>query len=270
MKTFIPLTAIFFLMTPVCFADTAPKGGGRHAGGHRGHHHGHHGRHHGRHHHHHPRGYYGGDVPFGPPPSFVADPFAPADTTFMIDPLIGEAEVIRSIGEYNRNTSEALINLEEARQRAIQNHRLRVETRNELKRQWKEQRVAEFRRRRALQLEQSPQTREEDRLDRDEFNRRTGQIVWPDVLLDPQFDDYRAAFEEIFGQAPGKPSGAGSDLHRDVTELTKLMKEQLRLQISFMQADDYLAAKKFIDGLLVEARRIQQPSGSDSAFTMFQ
>lgn len=201
----------------------------------------------------------------------MSDPFAPIDGGFVVDPLIGEAEVIRSLGEFNRNTSEALINIEEARQKAIENHRLSVETRYELKRQWRERQNARLSRRSRPQPRGEGSRRNtKNRLDDDEFNRLTGEIEWPEVLLDPQFEDYRIAFEQIFANPTTKESGAGTNLHRDVNELASYMREQLRFQVANMSAADYIAAKTFIDRLLNEARSTEVQVNSDSAITALQ
>lgn len=260
MKTIINLTAAVCLLTLSGVAQAAgPHSGGHHAGGHHGHHYGHYGRHY--HGHYHGYGY-------GPRGGFVSDPFAPIDGGVVFDPLVGEAEVIRSIGEFNRNTSEALINVEEAQRRAIENHQRRIETRYELKQQWRERQNARLSRRgRPQPLDEDSPRRTEDRLDDDEFNRITGEIDWPEVLLDPQFADDRLAFEQMFADPTTKESGAGTNLHRDVNELASSMKEQLRLQVEFMSAADYMAAKKFIDRLLNEARSTDVRVNSDSAVT---
>ena len=270
MKTSLPLTAIVLLAVVSTVHAAGPKPGGHRGGnhghhGHHGHHHGHH--HHGRHHHWHHGRHYGPPFGYGPAVDVVTQPFVPIDTEFMFDPLIGEAEVIRSIGEFNRNTSEALINVEEAQRQAIENHQRRVETRYELKRQWRERQNARLSRRRPQAGgEESPRP-SEVRLDDDEFNRVTGEIVWPEVLLDPQFADYRIAFEQMFADPTSKESGAGTNLHRDVNELAKYMKEQLKLQIEYMAPADYVAAKKFIDRLCNEAREAETRINSDSAIT---
>ena len=104
----------------------------------------------------------------------------------------------------------------------------------------------------------------------DEFNRTTGEIIWPEVLLDPQFGEYRAAFKAIFANPTTKESGAGSNLHRDVNEAAFYMKAQLRRQIGFMAPADYIAAKKFINRLANEARNTETKPQPDSAVTFLK
>jgi hypothetical protein len=201
----------------------------------------------------------------------VGDPVVPFETGIVFDPLIGEAEVIRSLGEFNRDTSEALINQEEARRQAIENHQQFVQTRNELKRQWRERMLERNRRSNHPQPGQEvSQKNEQTRLDYDEFNRTTGEIDWPEVLLDPQFDEYRAAFESIFADPTTKKSGAGSNLNRDANEAAHYMKLQLRRQIGFMAPNDYIAAKNFIDKLANEAGVTDERPQPDSAVTLLK
>ncbi len=261
MKTLIKLTALVFFVTYPGLAEAGPKSHGHKGhGGRHGHHHGRHhrGHHHGRHHGYGPRGGFVG--------GFVGEPVTGFDTGVVYDPLIGEAEVIRSLGEYNRDTSEALMNYEEARRRAIENHQQYVETRNELKRQWRERMLARNRRR--PQPEQFvSRERSQPRLSNEEFNRTTGEIAWPEVLLDPQFDEYRAAFEAIFANPTTKESGAGSNLYRDVNAVAYYMTGQLREQIRYMSPSDYIAAKNFITRLASEAGDTPEKPEPNSALT---
>ncbi len=258
MKTLIHLTAVVFIVFTACPLEAGPKSRGHRGHGRRGHHHRRH------HHHRHHRGHYG----YGPRVGFDVVPF---ETGTFYDPLVGEAEVIRAFGEYNRDTSEALINIEQARQHAIENHQQYVETRNELKRQWRERMLARNRRRQRPQPEGKVSVEKQvERLSPEEFNRATGEIAWPEVLLDPQFNEYRAAFEAIFTNPAPQKSGAGTNLHRDVNEVAAYMKAQLRLQVGLMAPSDYMAAKKFIVKLANEASHVEMKPQPNSALTLLK
>lgn len=245
MNKLIPLTAALL----VC-VSTLPASAGHKGHGHRRSHHGGRHHHHGHRHHHH-RGHVS---PVGVP----VDPFV--FNEFVGDPLVGEAEVIRSLGEYNLNTSEAAINVEEARRRAIENRKFRIETRNQLKQAWLERRRAK------LSRKPRPQPiREVSRQKpvRKVMDKTTGLIAWPRVLLAPQFEDFRAEFDGL----AGKPQ-PGGDFPQDVSELGKQMEAELKLWIGEMPAGDYIDAKKFIIQLVEELQ--SDESNENSMITMFQ
>ncbi|KAA5539732.1 hypothetical protein FYK55_23320 [Roseiconus nitratireducens] len=109
----------------------------------------------------------------------------------------GMADVIRSQGEANLANAQALSGYEDARAKYIDNRNKataayyeRRKLRDQYKAAEKEER-AYYRARRTSEL--TPLTAEE-------LDPSSGKITWPELLQDPQYDQYREVFDKIFAQ----------------------------------------------------------------------
>lgn len=92
-----------------------------------------------------------------------------------------------------------------------------------------------------------------NRLTVTEFDPVTKVIHWPDRLLDDRYAAVREEIEGLFAaQRPGD-SGADSVFFAKVKTATDRMAELLRAQIRQMPAAEYMAAKRFLEGLRNEA-----------------
>jgi len=165
------------------------------------------------------------------------------------DYLWGMSTVIRAAGEYNLYTAQAGVNNEEARSRYLDN-----------KRKWTENYYHLREQRQALDA----QKRERQRASRQTYYASlaatpsrapapesldpvTGRISWPDLLLASEFEKPRQEIDQLFELRARTSQGAGNTLR--IRELTQEMSRILRSQVTKTPANDYMAARKFIDKL---------------------
>jgi hypothetical protein len=170
------------------------------------------------------------------------------------DYLWGMSEVIRAAGEYNLNTAKAGVNNEEARRRYLEN-----------KKKW----TTNYYQLREQRQAQDAQKRERQRASRQTYYASlaaapsrapapealdpvTGRISWPDVLLGGEFETPRKEIDQLFELRARTSQGAGNTLR--LRELTQEMSRILRSQVAKIPANDYMAARKFIDKLDYSAR----------------
>lgn len=212
--------------------------------------------------------------------SFADEPYHPADdfgysyphydpyhwhaTTAVESYYRGAADYVRARGEFNRNTSEALINVEEARKRFLENKKLSTQTYFEMKR-INQQYRDEVRKPAPTpeQIRRMAKAGVPDRADGSELNAATGKIHWPALLQTKPFDDYRAALDELFAARTVENSGVGSAHYHQVKRVTGAMKDELKRYLHDLDPSEYLDARKFIDKLAHEARFA--PAGADVA-----
>jgi hypothetical protein len=168
--------------------------------------------------------------------------------------LQGMSTVIRSAGEYNLYTSQAGVNNEETRSRYLDN-----------KKKWQENYLQLREQRSALDA----QKREQQKQSRDTYyaatksappapmssvalDAVTGQISWPETLQASDFEKPRKQLEQLFELRAKTSSAQGSNLkiHSATEELARI----LRSKIEKIPANEYMAARKFIDELDHTAR----------------
>jgi hypothetical protein len=174
--------------------------------------------------------------------------------TVAEDYMLGMSTVIRAAGEYNLYTAKAGVNNEEARSRYLDN-----------KRKWTENYFHMREQRQALDA----QKRERQRASRqalyaataaapsrapapDALDPVTGRINWPETLLSDDFEKPRKEIDQLFELRARTTQGAGNALR--IHELTQEMSQILRSQVARTPANDYMAARKFIDSLEYSAR----------------
>jgi hypothetical protein len=81
-----------------------------------------------------------------------------------------------------------------------------------------------------------------------------GRIFWPSVLKREEFADARAEIDDLFAQRKSRQAGLGSNFCRQAKSLTFAMRNQLREMMDEVAPSDYLAARKFLDTLALEAQ----------------
>jgi hypothetical protein len=168
--------------------------------------------------------------------------------------LNGMSNVIRSEGEYNVMTSQAGVNNEEARSRYLDNKKKWFE--NYL--QMSEQRSALDAQRYAAArhspeaLNAAAKTALPKALGPDMLDPVTGRITWPEILQDSQYADQRKEIEQLFELRAKTSHGTGTG--QKIRSTTARMSEMLRKQIKDLPANEYIAARKFLDSLDFAAR----------------
>jgi hypothetical protein len=168
----------------------------------------------------------------------------------------GMSQVIRSQGEYNYLSSQAGINYEEARSKYLDNQK-----------KWAENYFQMKERRQAIEVQQreiNKQTNEARAaalaakppvsrgLGPNALDPLTGRITWPEVLLGRDFDAPRTQIDQSLELRAKTSHGAGTSekIHAAVNE----MLSRLRSQIETIPANQYIAARKFLDALDYTAR----------------
>lgn len=168
--------------------------------------------------------------------------------------LRGQASVIQAAGQTNYLNSIALVNLQEAKRRAIANHGLYVKTyfeNKEMNRQYRERYAA------------TPPTKEQwarvvaaslpDRLTEEQLDPTTGKLIWPHVLRGDEYKAFRTRIDDLMAVRTPENSGDGSPHQRRLAELVSAMKHLLKSNIDDLSASQYGAAKMFLLSLEYEA-----------------
>jgi hypothetical protein len=170
------------------------------------------------------------------------------------DYLWGMSQVIRAAGEYNLYTAQAGVNNEEARRRYLENKKKWTQNYYQLREQRQAQDAQKRERQRASRqtyyasLAAAPSRAPAP----DALDPVTGRISWPDVLLGGEFEKPRQEIDQLFELRAVTSRGAGNA--QRIRELTQEMSRILRSQVTKIPANDYMAARKFIDKLDFSAR----------------
>ncbi len=167
----------------------------------------------------------------------------------------GFADVVRAAGEYNVNTSRAMINVEEARRRNIDNRVKSVDAYFTMRKMNREYRAAE----------RGPQPNSEqvarlaheaapDRTSAHQLDPISGAIRWPEALLGNEYSAYRQRLDLLFAKRPHTPSGIGSENFIAIQSTVRALKANLSANITHYDPTTYVATKRFIESLGYEAR----------------
>lgn len=168
--------------------------------------------------------------------------------------LRGMGDLVQSWGQYNLMTSQGMVFGEQARQLALQNDSLAVETYFHNRRVNTEARRAEAGPKlTAVQIERINQNRTPARLTAAQLGH-DGAIGWPAVLEQPKYDELRSKLSELFANRVSGETSASVSFYRQVQTVTQSLKSLLRDEMSNLSSGDYLAARRFLDSLAHEAR----------------
>jgi hypothetical protein len=168
---------------------------------------------------------------------------------------LAAAEVIRSAGEFNRNTAAAEVLHERARAQAVNNHYAEVDNYFEVRRLNRQERNAE---RGPMPTQEDvlrySKSRVPERLSAMALDRHSGAINWPAALMAPEFDQHRARLEQIFQARSYYNSGLASPSYLEIKEEADRMLATLQERVRQMDPASYVQARKFIVGLGFEGR----------------
>jgi hypothetical protein len=179
--------------------------------------------------------------------------------------LRGRAAVIRAAGEFNYTTSLALINIEEARSRYIDNRAKWTETYFAMRKTNQAYREAERGYRPTQEvLNRISQEASPHRLEPSQLDPSLRTIFWPALLSRSDFDSVRTQLDELFTVQRPNNSGLGTENYREIMALTAEMQALLDTMINQLHPDEYLAARRFIESLAYEARF---PAGQQAVVT---
>ena len=167
----------------------------------------------------------------------------------------GYADVVRSQGMANLMNSEAVINLQDAEKKHLENRLQATQTYFEMRRYNQEARRAE--RSTPLSNEQYvrlARAQAPGRLSVSQLDPFTGKITWPAALRREKYDMLRSQIEALFLE-----HAQGTDLAADeIGALTDPLLAELKADIGSFKQTDYIAARNFVTSLAFEARHSQQ------------
>jgi hypothetical protein len=178
-------------------------------------------------------------------------------STYEEGVLRGMGAYNASLGQMNYLNSLAAINNEQAYAQRLINAENRTETYFRLKQINAAARAAE-RSPRLTQDEYVSLARKQapDRLTEVDYDRATGRLNWPAVLLDESSALERSTLDTAFAARTPSDFGAGSPFNTLVKQATYSLQSKLQARLATMSPAEFIAAKKFITGLAYES---QQP-----------
>lgn len=166
--------------------------------------------------------------------------------------LRGQADVIRAGGEAAESYTNAAINYEEARSRYYDNKLKWAEVYWQRRRLNEAEREVDYDKQRSRRdaWRANNQSRSVARLNPSQLDPTSGKIYWPTVLQGPDFYEYRKKIDELFLMKAQTSPYPG--LSNEINQTTLAMKDELKEHIKEMPPNEYLAARKFIEGLGTE------------------
>jgi hypothetical protein len=99
------------------------------------------------------------------------------------------------------------------------------------------------------------------RLEPYQFDPARGRIHWPAILQREEFEECRLQLECLFAQGRPIESGPGSDFREKVRESAGKMRSKLRDLVQDVPSGQYVAACRFLEGLILEAKFPRQIEG---------
>jgi len=165
----------------------------------------------------------------------------------------GRGEFIRSLGAGQLHASEALINVESAKSRRLDNklkkqrsfvgiEQARQELRD-LRLQYRREEMA-----RRLRSYRASRQQDRSRIQAAslQIDDKNGDIVWPSVLRVSQFASIRYRLDELSRQADD-----GDSLYGEIAEAIGELNRQIRTEVrrQRLDASGYVLAKRFVRGL---------------------
>lgn len=174
--------------------------------------------------------------------------------------LAGAGAAAAGAGQYNLNTAIGARHLEEARGKYIRNYRDAIDARYAIKRAHDTYMAEKYAQEKMTPelLSRVIQAKLPDRLTAAEYNPRTGDLDWPDVLQGPEFAGDRRALTQAFAQRRPEDVGQTSIFYREVSLRTQRMHRNMLAKIDRLSTADSVAARKFLKSLEFEARHLPE------------
>ena len=177
-------------------------------------------------------------------------------STYEEGVLRGYADLTRSQGESAYWHSLASINRQEAFAKYLRNREQNTETYFRTRAINRDARAATRPQRltteqyAALAKKQAP-----DRLNEQQYHRAFGRLNWPAVLMGEQFAAEREILNMAFAARASSDAGVSSVFSSRVREHTDSMQARLRSRMDSLNQMEYLAGRKFLAGLAIEAQK---------------
>jgi hypothetical protein len=167
--------------------------------------------------------------------------------------LRGMADVTRSAGAANLMNSEASKNWMQGQRMYIENRQYGAETYFNMRQTNRQAREAERGPRPTSEdLQRYSQARVPDRLSVSDLDPLTGEIDWPMALRDDPYAQERQWLDAAYDQRAKAGGYLSATQRAEVKQVTESMKAELKANINLYSPNEYLQAKKFIEGLNYE------------------
>jgi hypothetical protein len=165
----------------------------------------------------------------------------------------GAADIVRSYGMASLLSSQGAKEFEAARSQYLDNEYKATTNYWELRRYVAEQRRALFMR--PLSMEQYVRLAHQQappELTATQLDPLTGTINWPAPLRRPEYDALRRHVERLF-----QDRATGYVMYGEIQGACQAFLNQLQADIMHFPTNDYVAAKRFLEGLAYTARGAQ-------------
>ena len=172
----------------------------------------------------------------------------------------GYADIVRSAGDYNLQTSQAYNIAEDTRKKYIENRMQWTETYFEMQKMNRAYR-------REKQEELYPHKTMEDfaryadqaatkRLRSTQLDPITGYLAWPRVLMDNQYSELRKDLEKLYAERANRQGAIGNDAYYEIEKKTAEMTAMLvkGIREKKYRPADAVKARNFLKSLGHEAR----------------
>ena len=166
---------------------------------------------------------------------------------------MGMADVVVAAGAANLMNSAAAINVEEARSKYLDNQIKYTDT-YYTKRRMHQSYVEETRRPRqsAERLASLAKRTPPAPLSEQELDQVTGQISWPNILRDEQYEPMRLKLDNLFSE---RAESGGNVSYKQATEIAETSSEfsaELKKRLKEYPSGEYMNAKRFLERLSLE------------------
>jgi hypothetical protein len=177
-----------------------------------------------------------------------------------------DAAIIGAMATYGKAEAEASKLHQEIREKAAQNELLETETYYQKRAQYH-----------AYHETQRPAASSPERhaerarraagaqLTSYHWDHESGNLHWPTLLKTTAYDPFRRRIDDLLENRTLEDSGAGSQNCVKTMSVVNALKAVLRDNIRRYTVPDYLAVRRFLDGVALEARR---PTGIPRAETL--
>lgn len=170
----------------------------------------------------------------------------------------GVADVVRSQGQYNLQTSEAMINATQARSQQLDNDLKQTQVYFEKRNINSQQRFGDYQQRAAINAQkkmiQYGQAGRPKRLTSRELDPLTGKIYWPVFLQGPEYAQQRQTLGAMMQMRANQEGAIGLEGYETIMGATDQMYATLKTKIGQMNSTDYINTKNFIDRLVYDVK----------------
>ncbi len=175
----------------------------------------------------------------------------------------GMSSIIQSTGQANLLNSQANINNQQAVSANLDNHLKYTNTYFEMRSQNRQAKAAEATPQLSTdQLYRLAEQNATRRPSNGQLDPITGQIVWPMVLRDDRYAAQTKVLNELFAHRAEHHGYISMDTFRQITSTTRVLLDNLIANVAEYPPNQYIAAKRMVEGLAFEAGQPIQSTAS--------